>query len=245
MAIFRGNAPQAGIPLPEGSRQLFLMGSATTQPAPTEASKEGSTALLPLPGVGACATVVFAVGLLVAFFLFSHEGGLQYTPPAGIGAFAVFYVVAQAAERCAELFSPLLPKASMTWFGKKEAAASRDRAIVRALNPSPTPANGGKAANPAEKQAKVDQITVNRRAIYFALAAALGMVFCGYAHANFLAAIGVSPVQDGQTAAWIILSLAITGLVVGGGSDGLHSLITNLTKTTEKKDTPPETGGLS
>ena len=39
--------------------------------------------------------------------------------------------------------------------------------------------------------------------------------------------------------------LAVTGLIVGGGSKALHDTIANISKSSEKKDTPAETGGTS
>ena len=71
-----------------------------------------------------------------------------------------------------------------------------------------------------------------------ALAAALGMWLSGWFEVDFLAAIGV-------TNAGVWISVIVTGLVIGGGTAKLHSLITNVQKASEKKSDPPETGGES
>jgi hypothetical protein len=44
-----------------------------------------------------------------------------------------------------------------------------------------------------------------------------------------------------QVTTWI--ALAVTGLVVTGGTKQLHDLLTNMSKASDQKSTPQQTGG--
>jgi hypothetical protein len=180
---------------------------------------------------------VFLVTLIVAaHFLFRTASGPSYTPAAGIGAFALFYIAAQAAERAVEFLMPLLGKLFPP-MDKPSKAARRD--VVRAKADDPeqpeTPQDAAKA------QGAVDQAVANRRIVAFAVTAALGMLLCSYLKADFLTAVGVNFNSEPWWAQ--VLQVAVTGLVVGGGSVGVHDLIGNITKSSKAKDAPAETGG--
>ena len=189
---------------------------------------------------------IFVLGLAVAFLLFKVDGGPTFKAAEGIGAFALFYVAAQSAERLAELFVPAFEK--IPGVNKVALEHVRDSKVAAALsgeNPDNPTANAAKSA--ADAQAAVDQARANRTVVVFGITAALGMMLCGYLDANFLSAVGVTfPHADGSsipTDPSILLAMAVTGLVVGGGSKGLHDLIGNISKSSSSKDTPPETGG--
>lgn len=122
---------------------------------------------------------------------------------------------------------------------------ARDQKVAAALN-----AFGAAAAadgttpekEAAEAQAEVEQLRANRTAIVFGVTAALGMAMCGYLEADFLTAVGVNFGQSPGT--WDeAFMMAITGLIIGGGAKGLHDTITSISKSSDKKSTPPETGG--
>lgn len=126
--------------------------------------------------------------------------------------------------------------ASQPTVNKPELKGKRDVAVVVGV----TEPNEPNATAAAQAQANVDQATADRAAIALGGTAGVGMLMCGYLHANFLSALGVTaPTQ------WVhqALALAITGLAVGGGSKQLHDLITNASKATEQKSTPAETSG--
>ncbi|GAB3791319.1 hypothetical protein [Nocardioides ungokensis] len=230
------------------------------------------------PALWATATAIalFGIGLWVAVLVFgTPTKGPTYKAAAGIGAFALFYVVAQAAERFVEMTMPFLEQ--IPAFGKDKLVADRDRAVVTANDPDaraaralelarqhglflerkqrPTPTAGkkGKDEKPAKtpeedaanKEALVEQRRADRAAIVFGATAAIGMALCGYLEADFLAAVGVTlPVQKGTpTTGSQVIAMAVTGLIVGGGSKALHDLIGNVSKASSAKDTPTETGG--
>ncbi|RHW24156.1 hypothetical protein D0Z08_25900 [Nocardioides immobilis] len=98
------------------------------------------------------------------------------------------------------------------------------------------------AKEAANAQAEIDQLRANRAAVVFGLTAALGMALCGYLEADFLTTAGVDFGTQFETREQILM-MAITGLVTGGGAKGLHDAISNISKSSTKKSTPPETGG--
>jgi hypothetical protein len=169
--------------------------------AATAATESATVGLVPGRGVGAVSVAIFVLGLAVAANLPSPSGA-TFRSVEGVGVFAVFYLVAQVAERGVELITPFF---RFNLRLKKRGTAG----------------------------AELGQVIVNRRAVTFALACALGMVLCGYLGADFLTAVGF--VFASPTTGSAVLQLAVTGLVVGGGSDGLHGLISNLTKSSAKK----------
>lgn len=180
---------------------------------------------------------VFLVALIGAVpFLFRTASGPTYTPAAGIAAFALFYIVAQAAERAMEFLMPLLGKLFSS-MEKASKAAHRD--VMRAA--AEDPGQPTTAQDAAKARATVDQTLANRRIVGFAVTAALGMLLCSYLEADFLTAVGVKFDSDPWWAQ--VVQVAVTGLVVGGGSVGVHDLIGNITKSSKAKDDPAQTGG--
>lgn len=170
------------------------------------------------------AVVLVAVGAAVGTLVFDHlSDGVTFTPPEGIGIFALFYVVAQVIERIQEPLAPFVQAD-----GKDEAQAKKDRddAAAQAFM-APSEDTARTAAN---TQAVVDQRRANTRVLLFGTGAFLGMLGCGYLHALFLQTVGVAGIRP-----WV--DLLITGLVVGGGTKLLHDLISNLQASKdEKKD---------
>jgi hypothetical protein len=181
---------------------------------------------------GLVAAIVFGAGLLIAVGLFGDAGGPVYTAAEGLGAFALFYVVAQACERLVEFITPVFDKID----GKANLVKQRDAAAAAASKDR----SQTSAESAAKKQDDLDQLRENRRIITFGLTAALGMALCGYLEADFLNAVGVD-FGTSTTSEW--LRMAVTGLVIGGGSAKLHDLITNMTKKSAAQSDPEETGG--
>lgn len=245
------------------SRLLVRAGNPTdnleiaSQETVAAASSKASTTLAPERPVAVAAVAVFGSGLALSAWLSvaTTSGGPRIGALAGIGAFAIFYVAAQAAERLAELTSPLYLRGR--YLDKKHAGHERDTKSAAASKAqggqpvaAPVSQNNPPPPSPeqqaADAQATVDQVTTNRRIVFFAVTAFIGMMLCGYVHADFLGAVGVAT-PDGSTPTQlaIVISLGVTGLIVGGGSDGLHGLITNLSKSSDQKNTPPATGGTA
>lgn len=160
---------------------------------------------------------------------------VTFNPADGIGAFAVFYVIALAIERLLEFFDAPV-EGALTWRGGRQTKSTlkkeRDEAIAAAANHP----NAPNAPNPADAQAKVNKATKGRSVAIAGLSGGLGIIAAAYLNADFLGAIGVK----GEPR-W--LTLAITGLVVAGGSKQLHDLITNVSKASDAKSTPEETTG--
>jgi hypothetical protein len=236
MAIYRSR-PQFEIstaPDPTAAgRQVHTMLSTQTVAAAKDETKQTAKAIAEgVPTLVAAGIFLLALWLAVAR-LFHTNSGPEYHAAAGIGAFALFYIAAQAAERVVEFFMPLLGK--IPPMNKPKKAADRD---LEMMNANQDPENAGAAAN---AQAAVDQAVANRRIVAFALTAALGMLLCSYLEADFLSAVGVTFGADPWWAQAV--QVGVTGLVVGGGSVGLHDLIGNVTKSSKAKDDPEETGG--
>ncbi|MDR7085438.1 hypothetical protein J2X11_000277 [Aeromicrobium panaciterrae] len=165
---------------------------------------------------------LLVVGSVVATLLLGTKWGPTYIPAAGIGAFALFYVAAQAIERLVEVLVGLIPA---RWtFDKPAALKSLDSAIVAAENAP----GGGTSKDAANAKANLEQVVANRTMVTFGLAAALGTVLCSYFEANFLAALGV---KMGTGFGNELLTVLVTALVIGGGSKQLHDLITKVSKS--------------
>lgn len=215
------------------------------EPKPAGASQDADKNSSPKFLATLAATIAFVIGLVVAVMAFDTDGsGPTYAAAEGIGAFALFYLAAQAAERLVELVLPHFEV--VPGFGKAAREVARDNKVAAALDPSPRAAVAVDAKTleeeAAEAQAEVDQLRANRTAVVFGVTAAIGMAMCGYLEADFLAAVGVDFGQDPGKREEAFM-MAVTGLMVGGGAKGLHDTITNISKSSDQKSTPPETGG--
>lgn len=210
------------------------------------------------------AIVLFLLGAALGVWWFATDAGPTFVAARGLGAFALFYVVAQSAERLSELVVPHLEW--LPGFGKGARQASLERKVAAAHNPALRSGVEKKTVRmmvsgrivevevdktveeeAADAQAAVDQARANRAALLFGSTAAVGMALCGYLEADFLTAVGVTfPDAAGAGAPsvgdqWI--AIVVTGLIVGGGSKALHDLISNISKASSSKETPAETGG--
>jgi hypothetical protein len=217
---------------------MQLVGPHRTKASEAEPAKAGEPEgkVIAEGGPTLVAAGIFVLALILAvWLLFRTEefGPSPYTPVPGIGAFALFYIVAQAAERAVEFVMPAL--GTMSRLDKHGKAFRRDVMTAKA-----NMGEEGKDQAAANAQAEVDQAVANRRLVSFALTAALGMALCSYLEADFLTAVGVT-FGDGTPEE--LVQVGVTGLVVGGGSVGLHDLIGNITKSSKAKDDPVETGG--
>ena len=181
---------------------------------------------------------------LVAAFLFVvvgavagillDDGKRHYTPPDGVSVFALVYVAAQAIERLLEPLSHFYgattagaapPAAAPATVTKSIAVKARDTALALS---NPVDA----ARESALWQEMIDQIRRNTTTLW-ALASMLGMVLSGWLGLLLLDALGAP-----HAPRW--LDIVVTGLIVGGGTKGLHDLISNIQASKERKQNPDE-----
>lgn len=195
-------------------------GAAGAAPPGTDAAASADTPVFADAPWVLVSLVAILVGIVIATRLFDGSQKVQFKAAEGLGAFALFYVVAQAAERATEVLQPvfeLLP-------GLKKKAAVQE---VEGATAAATSGSGTVQAA-ADAKAALDQIRANRQLFGFALTGALGVVACGYLKADFLQAVGVSGAKAG-------FDLSVTALVIGGGSTKLHDLISNSSKASAAK----------
>lgn len=241
--MMRSVAPPDKSAGPESSREA--------SPGATTSEDSKSSAALPSKFAGGLAILLFLVGLIVASWVSHLDGRPTFTAAEGIGAFALFYVVAQAAERLIEMAMPLAEKAlsSAGRTTKKKLVAARDAAVVvavRAVDAGEEDADT-KADTAAKRQADVDKARADRMLITFGATAAIGMALCAYLGADFLTSVGIdfTPGKKDTSPGFIatVVMTAVTGLAVGGGSKQLHDTIASISKSSDQKSTPAETGG--
>jgi len=220
----------AGARSSAGTREIAPPGG-----GPPAADSQGITGAAPVPSeTDLAASPRFAVAAILAIaggwgiVVLTHPGN---TWPAALkvngdmASFALFYVAAQAIERLIEPFSQLFLTTSET---RKELDSNVARALATGDDAD------GQAA--AKKQDELNRKRGERTLVLWAAATVLGMLLSGFAGLYFVSAIlatgsSISPALD----------VLVTGLVIGGGSKPLHDLITNVQKTKEKKEDPPET----
>jgi hypothetical protein len=162
------------------------------------------------------------LGCAVGALLFARTGPtkLKFTPSAGVGTFALFYILAQVIERIQEPFTPFIKGAeggSASSVNQRSAQAKLDVANSAAIN-EPTAVNLQTAAN---AQRTADQIRANATVLLFGTGSLLAMLGAGYLKAGLLQTIGLS-------GAPAVVEVLMTGLVVGAGTKPLHDLISNL-----------------
>jgi len=192
------------------------------------------------------ATIGFVLGLYLQDH-FHHNMTKLPVLAAGVGSFALIYIMAQAIERILVPFS---------WVGggflggcgtasgfpsKNNLKKERQSALLEAAQaPTPPQENEAKPTasresekkNPAKRSAEtkhsLDQYTANLTGSSFGVAAALAMVVSGYTGTFLLRTVGLT------TAGW--LDVLVTGLVIAGGTKPLHDLISNISSSSQNKD---------
>jgi hypothetical protein len=175
-----------------------------------------------------------------------YDGGLDvtFTPPTGVGIFALFYIIAQVIERIQEPIAPYLGTTSAKdpnggdtkeLTGQRTARAALDIAVATALQDPSDDA----AAKAAAAQRNVDQVRANTTVIAFGVASLLAMLAAGLFEALLLETVGVEGLgSDGENMVWI--DILVTGLAIGAGTKPLHDLISNIKESKEgKQDQKP------
>ena len=143
----------------------------------------------------------------------------------GASAFALFYLAAQTVERLLEpLTNWILPK-------KKE---EKDADEAKAMAANAVDEEATTAADDAAKKAALLQRKTRERAILFwGITSVAGILMSLWLGVYFLAAL-LAPTEAGSDPAvprWA--DAVLTGVVIGGGSKGLHDLITRVQKPAE------------
>ena len=225
-----------------------VVGVARTPPTQNEApfrppSLEVAAASAPArpDGTYVIAGLTLLIGGAVLGAVFAaFRSGPPFVPKPGVSVFAVFYIFAQSLERLLELIQIIIPSLGRTQAGEKklskdQAVEFRDQQLARAIN-QPSEATAA-AVEAAGAQTAVDRIRANRALLGWTLASALAMIGSGLLGLKLIAAISEATPAPG----W--LDVAITGLVIGGGTKPLHDLIANLQESKKKKEDPSEAVG--
>lgn len=180
----------------------------------------------------AAAVLFVVVGAVVGIAV--DDGKRHYIPPDGVSIFALFYVAAQAIERLLEPLSHFYgattvgadaPPGAQGMITKSVAVKARDAALALS---DPVAA----AKQSAWWQEMIDQIRRNTATLW-ALASMLGMILSGW-----LGLLLLDALRAPNAPRW--LDIIVTGLIVGGGTKGLHDLISNIQASKERKQSPDE-----
>lgn len=182
------------------------------------------------------ATIGFVLGLYLQDH-FHHNMTKLPVLVAGVGSFALIYIMAQAIERILVPFSwvgggflggcgtaPGLPS-------KNSLKKDRQSALMKAARaPESAPENEKMelSKKSAETKHSLEQYTANLTGSSFGVAAALAMLVSGYTGTFLLKTVGLT------TAGW--LDVLVTGLVIAGGTKPLHDLISNISSSSQNKD---------
>ena len=151
--------------------------------------------------------VVFAVGWL----LLRDSKASAVTLKPDVGVFALLYIAAQAIERLLE------PLVSLDPFKLR---------FEQVRNAAAAAAGASDAAAVTKAQAELNRWKSNRSVVIWSLASVAGMIFSATFGVFIIAMVVATP--EGQAAPDRALDIAITGLVIGGGTKPLHDLITRV-----------------
>ena len=203
-------------------RQTRVLAAAPPKDAASSDQKAKSVAVTLLVG-----------GVLIGGIVTEVVDPRPFTPAEGIGIFAVFYIAAQALERVFELIRMLFPAATAVSDVKKSDVRSKAKrdlaAATNALANGQDDVAAQKLQAAADGDAKEEKLEKNTSLVAWGLNSFFAAVLAGWLGLYLLAAVGVDDVNR-----WI--DIAVTSLVIGGGTKPLHDLIKNLEKSKEGKD---------
>jgi hypothetical protein len=175
----------------------------------------------------ALAYALLAVGAVGGILLWKWRDPATFVAGAGISVFAPLYILAQGIERFIEPFSSQLsPKAPGT---ANETKAKAQQDVSTAIK-------NGNADEAAKNQLLVDRIRRNTGVIAWGLASFLGMLLCGLFGLLMLRLVGFRGVPAEA-------DIVISGLAVGSGTKPLHDLISNMQRSKDQKEDPPQRTG--
>jgi hypothetical protein len=175
-------------------------------------------------------------GVLGGVYLSNTIDPAPFTPVDGFSALALFYIVAQAIERAIEPFTGFVkakPDPAASAAAKPEAEAKRSIALAAAYNSDDPAVEQTQIAEAATWHRVVEEIRANTAIYAWGAATMLGALASGFLGLYLLRAVGAS-----ATPAW--LDVAITGVIVGGGSKALHDLIKGIETSKENNEDPDE-----
>jgi hypothetical protein len=216
-----------------------VAGSTTDNNASTETADQ-TVATRPAFQYIGFAIGMTAIGFGLGLYLQNHFHHNMTKLPVlaiGVGSFSLIYIMAQAIERILVPFS---------WFGggflggcgaapgnhsKKGLKKDRQSAMLKAAQ-APASASADEKKELSKKSAEtkhsLDQYKANLTGTSFGVAAALAMVVSGYTGTFLLRTVGLN------IAGW--LDVLVTGLVIAGGTKPLHDLISNISSSSQNKD---------
>ena len=141
----------------------------------------------------------------------------------GANAFALFYLAAQFEERLIEPFSQVLLSTDET---EKQADTEKKGAIdAGTLEDAQASANAA-----ATKVSQLNRLKRERAILFWCLASVVGILLSMWLRLYFFAAI-LDPGAATSVPRWA--DVVATGLVIGGGSKGVHDLIERLQKKSD------------
>ena len=173
--------------------------------------------------------LILAYGALAAAALVAFLIGEGLKDPLavslGAGAFALFYVAAQAEERLIEPFTQFILPTDAT----KDAAAEAKGTATTTGDKAEALA---KAKEAADGKAELSRRNRERTILFWALASVIGIAASIWLGLYFFAAV-LTAEAAATVPRWV--DVIATGLVIGGGSKALHDLIGKTRKPAESE----------
>lgn len=180
--------------------------------------------------------VVWSVGIVVVGIVLSpfawwlgHQAGWTQGSVEGTSAFAFIYVISQATERIVELV--------VNWLGtSRDSSAEKRKQLAQAdLVTAAKDADDGKMR---QATSQLNEARADLTVLGAGLSVAIGAVLVSFFNYDFPKAIGVTHGGSNEVANTIAtaVSVAVTAIVVSGGSKGLHELISKVQKSKEASE---------
>ncbi len=194
--------------------------------APQQVDQQANAPALKSPAPSAqpryliAAYVLIAAGGLIGWLCYHFVKPGAPAAVAGLSAFAVFYVAAQAIERFIEPLSEFAGGAlgeNMDDAGQP-APKTKSALVMAALD----------VAKPKVTKNHVAQFRSNATVVMWGVASFLGMLVAGSLGLLLLRTVGIS-----KSPSWV--DILVTGLAIGGGTKPLHDLIGNISAAKESK----------
>lgn len=208
-------------------------GQPPTRVAHTAASDVGAE--IPERGYRYLPVALLLIGVLVGWILTEALEPQPFTPVEGVGAFAVFYVAAQALERTFELLRMIFPAATSGLSGETKADLKSEARVHTASALSMLAARPGsdevkqQAQIAADAKAKEEKAEATTSRIAWGVNSLLAAILSGWLGLYLLEYIGLTGIP-------LWLDIGVTSLVIGGGTKPLHDLIKNLEKSKQQKE---------
>ena len=228
MAIFRRAAPIGAAEVAEGGGPVAVTADSTTA--------AGGTAVYPQPPYLVSAFVLIVIGTVVGTIGYDHWAtSVSFTPPAGVGIFALFYIMAQVVERLQEPFAPFVRGAKTADTGETGERGTLNQLQAKANLERKLADSAASDLDVANAKRTLDQVRANMNVLLFGGAALIAMIGMGYMKALLLLTVGMHGLVP-----WF--DVLVTGLAIGGGTKALHDLLSNVKEAKEQKQDPTTEG---